>query len=60
MKDRTVKLIMQVHDELVFEVSAGEVDSCQQAIAALMTGAADLSVKLEVDAGVGLNWNEAH
>ena len=54
------KMIMQVHDELVFEVTAGKVDSCQQAIAALMTGAADLSVKLEVDAGVGLNWNEAH
>ena len=54
------KMIMQVHDELVFEVADGEVDSCQQAIAALMTGAADLSVKLEVDAGVGLNWNEAH
>ena len=54
------KMIMQVHDELVFEVTAGVVDSCQQAIAALMTGAADLSVKLEVDAGVGLNWNEAH
>ena len=54
------KMIMQVHDELVFEVRKGEVDSCQQAIAALMTAAADLSVKLEVDAGVGLNWNEAH
>ncbi len=54
------KMIMQVHDELVFEVTTGEVESCQKAIAALMTGAADLSVKLEVDAGVGLNWNEAH
>jgi len=54
------KMIMQVHDELVFEVAGGEVDSCQEAIGALMTGAADLSVKLEVDAGIGLNWNQAH
>ena len=53
-------MIMQVHYELVFEVAVDEVDSCQASIAGLMTGAADLSVKLEVDAGVGLNWNEAH
>ena len=58
--DQDCKMIMQVHDELVFEVAADEVDSCQDSIAGLMTGAADLSVKLEVDAGVGLNWNEAH
>ncbi len=58
--DQGCKMIMQVHDELVFEVAVDEVDSCQASIAGLMTGAADLSVKLEVDAGVGLNWNEAH
>jgi DNA polymerase-1 len=58
--DQDCKMIMQVHDELVFEVSVDEVDSCRASIAGLMTGAADLSVKLEVDAGVGLNWNEAH
>jgi DNA polymerase-1 len=54
------KMIMQVHDELVFDVVADEVESCRAAIAALMTGAAELSVNLEVDAGVGANWNEAH
>jgi DNA polymerase-1 len=54
------KMIMQVHDELVFEVAAGEVESCRAIIAALMTGAAELSVDLEVDAGVGPNWNDAH
>jgi DNA polymerase-1 len=58
--DQDCKMIMQVHDELVFEVAVDEVDSCRASIAGLMTGAADLSVKLEVDAGVGLNWNEAH
>jgi DNA polymerase-1 len=51
---------MQVHDELVFEVAVDEVESCAAAIAELMTGAAELSVDLEVDAGVGANWNEAH
>ena len=54
------KMIMQVHDELVFEVAADEVESCRVTIAALMTGAAELSVDLEVDAGVGSNWNDAH
>jgi len=54
------KMIMQVHDELVFEVAADEVESCRATIAALMTGAAELSVDLEVDAGVGSNWNDAH
>jgi len=54
------KMIMQVHDELVFDVAASEVESCSTAIAGLMVGAAELSVDLEVDAGVGANWNEAH
>ena len=54
------RMIMQVHDELVFEIADARVEACQQAIAGLMTGAAELSVKLEVDAGIGINWNEAH
>jgi DNA polymerase-1 len=54
------KMIMQVHDELVFEVAESEVERCRDNIAELMTGAADLTVGLEVDAGVGQNWNEAH
>ena len=54
------KMIMQVHDELVFDVATDEVEPCRAAIAELMTGAAELSVDLEVDAGVGANWNEAH
>ncbi len=59
-KTESCKMIMQVHDELVFEVAVDEVESCRVAIGGLMTGAADLSVALEVDAGVGANWNEAH
>jgi DNA polymerase-1 len=54
------KMIMQVHDELVFEVAQSEVDQCRDAIADLMTSAASLDVALEVDAGIGINWNEAH
>ena len=54
------RLIMQVHDELVFEVDAASVDQYRDEIAALMSAAAELSVTLEVDAGVGDNWNEAH
>jgi len=54
------KMIMQVHDELVFEVAQSQVDQCRDAIAGLMTSAASLDVGLEVDAGIGLNWNEAH
>jgi DNA polymerase-1 len=54
------KMIMQVHDELVFEVADDEVDECRDTIGGLMTSAAKLDVALEVDAGVGLTWNEAH
>jgi DNA polymerase-1 len=54
------KMIMQVHDELVFEVAQSQVDQCRDAIAGLMTSAASLDVALAVDAGIGLNWNEAH
>jgi DNA polymerase-1 len=54
------KMIMQVHDELVFELDEADVERSQQEIARLMSQAADLSVALEVDAGVGLNWHEAH
>jgi len=54
------KMIMQVHDELVFEVVESEIERSRDRIAGLMTGAAELSVRLEVDAGIGQNWNEAH
>ena len=53
-------MIMQVHDELVFEVENSEIERNQAQISQLMTSAADLSIKLEADAGVGANWHEAH
>ncbi|MFU8787377.1 MAG: DNA polymerase I [Methylobacter sp.] len=54
------KMIMQVHDELVFEIAEGQLDSCIVAIRALMCSAATLNVPLLVDIGVGNNWDEAH
>lgn len=54
------QMIMQVHDELVFEVSESDVAELQQRVEALMCAAADLSVPLTVETGVGANWDEAH
>jgi DNA polymerase-1 len=54
------RMIMQVHDELVFEVAEGSIDSVREEIVTMMSDAADLSVPLKVDAGIGDNWDEAH
>ena len=54
------KMIMQVHDELVFEVAEDRLDHCMDRIRAIMNSAADLKVPLLVDVGVGANWDEAH
>jgi DNA polymerase-1 len=53
-------MIMQVHDELVFEVASGEVETVSSRICELMSGAAKLAVPLLVEAGAGSNWDEAH
>jgi DNA polymerase-1 len=55
-----IKLIMQVHDELVFEVPVAVVPSVTGEIRARMESAAELSVPLLVDIGSGSNWDEAH
>jgi DNA polymerase-1 len=54
------RMLMQVHDELVFEVRADAVDAVREGVVERMSGAADLKVPLLVDAGVGANWDEAH
>ncbi|MGR9012264.1 MAG: DNA polymerase I [Gammaproteobacteria bacterium] len=54
------KMIMQVHDELVFEIAEDQVDDCAANIRTLMCAAADLDVPLIVDIGTGNNWDEAH
>jgi DNA polymerase-1 len=55
-----IKLIMQVHDELVFEIPENEVDLLEPEIRNIMTHAAELSVPLLVDIGTGNNWDSAH
>jgi DNA polymerase-1 len=54
------KMIMQVHDELVFEIVEDQVDDCAANIRTLMCAAADLDVPLIVDIGIGDNWDQAH
>ena len=54
------RMIMQVHDELVFEVDAGAVDEVCVRVNELMSGVGLLDVPLIVDVGVGDNWDEAH
>ena len=53
-------MIMQVHDELVFEVSEGQVDTLIEGIRERMAAAAELAVPLVVDCGSGANWDVAH
>ena len=57
---RATRMIMQVHDELVFEVPEGEVDWLKTEIPRLMAGVADLKVPLLAEVGVGPNWDKAH
>ena len=57
---KNIRMIMQVHDELVFEVAEAEVVEYSGEIRNLMSGAAALSVPLIVDIGTGANWDEAH
>ncbi len=54
------RIIMQVHDELVLEVKAGELDSVGEQVKLLMADSAKLKVPLEVDVGAGNSWEEAH
>ncbi|WGS86293.1 DNA polymerase I [Methylomonas sp. UP202] len=55
-----LNMIMQVHDELVFEVAESQLDASIAQIVAIMSNAAELAVPLLVEAGTGANWDEAH
>ncbi|UOB06644.1 DNA polymerase I [[Acidovorax] ebreus] len=55
-----VLMIMQVHDELVFELPEGEVDWLRREIPRLMAGVAELQVPLLAEVGVGPDWDKAH
>ena len=53
------RMLLQVHDELVFEVAPGEAEVLETLVRREMAGAADLSVPLDVSVGVGRTWHEA-
>ncbi|VTP68751.1 DNA polymerase I [Serratia rubidaea] len=59
-KEPQVRVIMQVHDELVFEVHESVLEEASQRIRDLMEGSMTLAVPLKVDVGSGNNWEEAH
>lgn len=63
LKDQPIpvcNMIMQVHDELLFEVKETFLEEAKAKIAYLMENAAELSVPLQVSIGIGANWDEAH
>jgi DNA polymerase-1 len=53
------RMLLQVHDELVLEVAPGELDELSTIVRDRMSGAATLSVPLDVQVGTGSNWDEA-
>ena len=55
-----IKMIMQVHDELIFEVKKGFATEALEQVTSLMESAVKLDIPLIVDANQGANWNEAH
>ena len=55
-----IKMVMQVHDELVFEVKDAFVEQYCTEIKKIMENCYQLSVPLKVDVGIGNNWDEAH
>ena len=56
----SARMLLQVHDELVFEVPDDEVEETSAVAKKIMEGAAHLAVPITVDTGAGDNWDEAH
>ena len=54
------KLILQVHDELILDTPKNEIDAVIKLVTNSMMGAADLDVPLDIDVGIGDNWDQAH
>ena len=59
-EDYEIKMFMQVHDELVFELEAEKANEYANSIKLMMSNALKLHIPLEVDIGIGSNWQEAH
>lgn len=57
---KKTRMILQVHDELVFDLHKDEVEEVKENVVRLMKGAAELEVPMEVEVGIGKNWLEAH
>jgi DNA polymerase-1 len=57
---RATRMVLQVHDELVFEVPDAEIDWARAEVPRVMAGVAELKVPLLAEVGVGRNWDEAH
>jgi DNA polymerase-1 len=56
----SARMLLQVHDELVFEVPVGEVDETRAVVTREMESVAQLDIPLVLDTGIGYNWEEAH
>jgi DNA polymerase-1 len=56
----TARLLLQVHDELLFEAPAAEAEALAALVKRVMEGAATLSIPLVVETGTGLSWGDAH
>ena len=54
------RMLLQIHDELIFEVPPEEIDGMKRLVRTQMEGVMKLSVPLKVDLGVGSNWSDAH
>jgi DNA polymerase-1 len=59
-QQRATRIVMQVHDELVFEVPEAEIDWVRSDVPKLMAGVAQFSVPLLAEVGIGPNWDQAH
>ncbi|MFM5716521.1 DNA polymerase I [Aeromonas allosaccharophila] len=60
IEDESIRMLMQVHDELVFEIREEKLEEYTAIIKEKMSGAAELHVPLLVEAGTGDNWDQAH
>ncbi|MFK8010773.1 MAG: DNA polymerase I [Marinicellaceae bacterium] len=58
--NKDIRMIMQVHDELVFEIREEKADELTSLVKELMENAVKLDIPLKVDTGIGVNWDEAH
>lgn len=60
IEGRRSRMLLQIHDELIFEVPEEEIETMKRLVREGMEGAMTLSVPLKVDIGIGSNWSEAH